>query len=249
MAERRRGKTGIRFLENINTDRIENKIGGEVPNFDANERLGRRTARRTDRVTQLALVATEQALEDSGLEINDDNAYDVGCIVGSGIGGITTIVDTVRMFEERGHRGISPLAIPMMLIDSTASKISIEYGIRGPNYDITTACATGNDCIGQAAEHIRHGRLKAVVAGGSESAFVESAIASFNNMTALSKRNDDPAAASRPFDADRDGFVMGEGAGVVILEEYEHAKARGATIYAEVLGYGQTSDALPRHRA
>ena len=237
------GKTGIRTLETIDTSRIENKIGGELPDFDPIEHLGKRTARRTDRVTQLALVATEQALNDSGLEITEENAYDIGCIVGSGIGGINTIVDTVRLFEKRGHRGISPLAIPMMLIDSTAAKISIEYGIRGPNYNITTACATGNDCIGQAAEHIRTGRLKAVVAGGAESAFVESAIASFNNMTALSKRNEEPKRASRPFDAERDGFVMGEGAGILILEDLEHAKARGATIYAELLGYGQTSDA------
>lgn len=237
------GQSGIRELERVDTSRIENTIGGEVVNFDADKHLGRRVARRTDRVTQLALVAAQQAMEDSGLEITDDNCYDVGCIVGSGIGGLETIVDTVQTFESKGHRGISPLAIPMMLIDATAAKLSIEYGIRGPNYDITTACATGNDCIGHAAEQIRSGRIVAALAGGAESAFVESAIASFNNMKALSRRNDAPEKASRPFDADRDGFVMGEGGALLVLEELEHAKARGATIYAEVLGYGQTSDA------
>lgn len=237
------GKSGIRLLERVDTTRIENKIGGEVVNFDPAEYLGRRDARRTDRVAQLAIVAARQAMEDSQLTVTDDNRYDIGCVVGSGIGGIETIVDTVKAFEEKGHRTISPYAIPMMLIDSTAAKISIEFGIRGPNYDITTACATGNDCIGHATEQIRSGRLNAAIAGGAESAFVESAIASFNNMTALSRRNDEPEKASRPFDATRDGFVMGEGAAVLILEEYEYAKARGAKIYAEVLGYGQTSDA------
>ncbi len=237
------GKSGIRTLERVDTSRIANKIGGEVVNFDPDEYFGRRVARRTDRVTQLAMVASKQAMEDSGLEVNEDNQYDVGCIIGSGIGGIETIVDTVRTFEVKGHKGISPLAIPMMLIDSTSAKISMEYGLRGPNYNITTACATGNNCIGEAADHIRHGRVKAMLAGSAESAFVESAIASFNNMTALSRRNDDPEKASRPFDADRDGFVMGEGAAVLVLEDLDHALARGANIYAEVLGYGHTSDA------
>ncbi|MEO0564707.1 MAG: beta-ketoacyl-ACP synthase II, partial [Chloroflexota bacterium] len=199
---------------------------------------------RTDRVTQLTMVAAEQAIKDSGLQITDENRYDIGCIIGSGIGGIETVVGTTRAFEEKGERGISPLAIPMMLIDANSGRISIDYGIRGPNYNITTACATGNNCIGEAAEKIRYGKATAMVAGSAESSFVEVAVASFYNMTALSRyEGDDPTVASRPFDAERDGFVMGEGAGIFVLEELEHAKARGATIYAEILGYGHTSDA------
>ncbi|MEL6150177.1 MAG: beta-ketoacyl-ACP synthase II [Chloroflexota bacterium] len=237
------GKSGVRTLERPDMSRLEIKMGGEVVNFDADKLLGRRNARRADRVTQLALVAAQQAMEDSGLEITDENRYEVGCIVGSGIGGIETLVDSVNTFEEKGRRGISPLAVPMMLIDATAAKISIEFGLRGPNYNITTACATGNNSIGEAAEKIRLGQMKAMLAGGAESGFVEIAVSSFNNMTALSRRNDEPERASRPFDADRDGFVMGEGAAVLVLEDMEHAKARGATIYAEILGYGHTSDA------
>jgi len=237
------GKSGIRTLERPDTSRLEIKIGGEVVDFDADKILGRRTARRSDRVSQLALVASKQAMEDSGLQVTEDNRYEIGCIVGSGIGGIETVVDSVHTFEKKGERGISPLAVPMMLIDATSAKISIEYGLRGPNYNITTACATGNNSIGEAAEKIRMGHAVAMLAGGAESGFVEIAISSFNNMTALSKRNDEPQRASRPFDADRDGFVMGEGAAVLVLEEMEHAKARGATIYAEILGYGHTSDA------
>jgi len=237
------GKSGISELQRVDTSRLSHTIGGEVQNFDLTEYLGRRTARRTDRVTQLTMVAAEQAINDSGLEINDDNRYDIGCIIGSGIGGIETVVATTRAFDEKGERGISPLAIPMMLIDSNPGRISIDYGIRGPNYDITTACATGNNCIGEATEKIRYGKATAMIAGSAESSFVEVAVASFYNMTALSRFQGPADKASRPFDADRDGFVMGEGAAVLVLEELEHAKARGATIYAEILGYGHTSDA------
>jgi 3-oxoacyl-[acyl-carrier-protein] synthase II len=237
------GKSGIRELQRVNTDRLSHTIGGEVQNFDMTEHLGRRVARRTDRVTQLTIVAAAQAIKDSGLEITDDNRYKIGCIIGSGIGGIETVVDTVRTFDTKGERGVSPLAIPMMLIDSNAGRISIDYGIRGPNYNITTACATGNNCLGEAAEKIRYGKATAMVAGSAESSFVEVAVASFYNMTALSRFKGEPTLASRPFDAERDGFVMGEGAGIFVLEELEHALARGATIYAEILGYGHTSDA------
>ncbi len=237
------GNTGIDFPIEVDASRLSTKVFGEVKNFDANELLGKRDARRTDRVTQLAVIAARQAMEDSGLEVTDDNRYQVGAIIGSGVGGIGTIVSSVYGMEEKGQRGVSPFAVPMMLIDGSSGRISIEYGLRGPNYNITTACATGNNCIGEAAEAIRRGQVTAMVAGSTESAFVEVAIAGFNNMTALTKRNDDPKAASRPFDAERDGFIMAEGAGMLVLEELEHAKARGATIYAEVLGYGHTSDA------
>ena len=237
------GKSGITELQRVNTDRLSHTIGGEIHDFDLTEHLGRRTARRTDRVTQLTMVAAEQAIKDSKLEITDDNRYDIGCIIGSGIGGIETVVNTVRTFDEKGERGVSPLAIPMMLIDSNSGRISIDYGIRGPNYNITTACATGNNCIGEATEKIRYGKATAMVAGSAESCFVEVAVASFYNMTALSRFQGDPSTASRPFDAERDGFVMGEGAAILVLEELEHAIARGATIYGEILGYGHTSDA------
>jgi 3-oxoacyl-[acyl-carrier-protein] synthase II len=237
------GKSGIGELERVDTSRLSHTIGGEIHNLDLTEVFGRRTARRTDRVTQLTMYAAEQALKDSGLPITDDNRYQIGCIIGSGIGGIETVVATTRAFDAKGERGISPHAIPMMLIDSNPGRISIDYGLRGPNYDITTACATGNNSIGEAAEKIRYGKAIAMVAGSAESSFVEVAVASFYNMTALSRFKGDPQKASRPFDAERDGFVMGEGAGVFVLEELEHAKARGATIYAEILGYGHTSDA------
>ncbi len=237
------GKSGIRELQRVDTSRLSHTIGGEIIDLDLEDHFGRRVARRTDRVTQLTMYAAEQAINESGLPIHDENRYDIGCIIGSGIGGIETVVATTRAFDAKGERGISPLAIPMMLIDANSGRLSIDYGLRGPNYDITTACATGNNCIGEAAEKIRYGKATAMIAGSAESSFVEVAVASFYNMTALSRYKGDPTKASRPFDTDRDGFVMGEGAAVLVLEELEHALARGATIYAEILGYGHTSDA------
>jgi len=237
------GVSGIDFLQRIDTSRIDNKIGGEVKDFDAEAIFGKKDVRRMDRFTHFALYAAAQAIEDSKLEVTPDNQYEIGCIIGSGIGGLQTLVDCALSFEARGQKGISPLAIPSLLIDSPSSRISIKYGVRGPNYNITTACATGNNCIGEAAEKIRLGTVKAMVVGSSEAGFVHMAISGFDNMTTLTGRQDDPKHASRPFDKTRDGFVMGEGAAVFVLEELEHAKARGATIYAEILGYGHTSDA------
>lgn len=237
------GKTGIRSIQRFDTSHLENHFGGEVKNFDPEEFLGRREARRTDRVTQMALYATKQAIEDSSLEVNDDNRYDVAVVVGSGIGGISSIFDSIKAYIEKGPKAVSPLMVPMMLPDAPSSKISMTYGLRGPNFAISTACATGNNCIGEATEIIRRGQAKVAVAGSSEAGLVEVAIASFNNMTAISRRNDEPERASRPFDKDRDGFVIAEGAAILILEDLEHALARGAKIYAEILGYGHTSDA------
>ncbi len=205
--------------------------------------LGRREARRTDRVTQLGLVAAQQAMDDSGLIITDENRYDVGCVMGSGIGGIGSIFEGVKSFLEKGAKSVSPLMVPMMLPDSPSAKVSMKFGLRGPNFAISTACATGNNCIGEATEMIRRGQVKAALAGSSEAGLVDIAIASFNNMTAISRRNDAPEKASRPFDLDRDGFVVAEGAALLMLEDLEHALARGAKIYAEILGYGHTSDA------
>ncbi|MFN8448010.1 MAG: beta-ketoacyl-ACP synthase II [Anaerolineae bacterium] len=237
------GKTGIRTIQRFDTSHLENHFGGEVKGFDAEAFLGKREARRTDRVTQMALFVADQAVRDAGLEVTDENRYDIACIVGSGIGGITAIVESVRAFFEKGPKFVSPLMVPMMLPDAPSSKISMAYGLRGPNFAISTACATGNNCIGEATEIIRRGQATVALAGSSEAGLVDIAIASFNNMTAISRRNDDPEHASRPFDSDRDGFVIAEGAAMLVLEELEHAKARGAHIYAEIVGYGHTSDA------
>jgi 3-oxoacyl-[acyl-carrier-protein] synthase II len=238
------GKTGIGTIQRFDTSHLEIHFGGEVKNFDPDALLGRREVRRTDRVTQLAIYAAQQAMEDSGLQVTDDNMYEIACVVGSGIGGIASIFESVKSFLERGPKAVSPLLIPMMLPDAPSSKISMMYNLRGPNFAISTACATGNNCIGEATEMIRRGQVKAAVAGSSEAGLQDIAIASFNNMTAISRRNDDPEHASRPFDTDRDGFVVAEGAGILILEELEHALARGAKIYGEILGYGHTSDAF-----
>ena len=237
------GKTGIGPITRFDTSHLENHFGGEVKNFDPEAFLGRREVRRTDRVTQLALYAAKQAVEDAGLEITEDNRYDIACIVGSGIGGISSILESFRAFLERGVKAVSPLMVPMMLPDAPSSKITMEYGLRGPNFALSTACATGNNCIGEATELIRRGQSKVAIAGSTEAGLVDVAIASFNNMTAISRRNDAPERASRPFDVDRDGFVVAEGSALLVLEELEHALARGAKIYAEIIGYGHTSDA------
>lgn len=238
------GVSGITPITRFDPSRLENRFGGEVKNFDPDAFLGRREARRTDRVTQMALYATDQALRDSGIEITPDNQYDIGVVVGTGIGGIATVYSSARAFLERGNKAVSPLLVPMMLPDAPSGKISMTYGLRGPNFALSTACATGNNSIGEGTEMIRSGRSKIVLAGSTEAALEEITIAGFNNMTAISRRNDAPEKASRPFDIERDGFVVAEGAGIIILEELEHALARGARIYAEVLGYGHTSDAF-----
>jgi 3-oxoacyl-[acyl-carrier-protein] synthase II len=237
------GKTGIGPITRFDTSRLENHFGGEVKNFDPEAFLGRREARRTDRVTQLGLYAAKQAIEDSQLEVTPENCYDIGVVMGSGIGGIQSIVESVESFLEKGAKAVSPLMVPMMLPDSASGKVSMAYGLRGPNFAISTACATGNNCIGEALEIIRRGKAKAILAGSTEGSMIDITIASFNNMKAISRRNDEPEKASRPFDLNRDGFVVAEGAGVLVLEDLEHALARGAKIYAEVIGYGHTSDA------
>ena len=195
-----------------------------------------------DRVAQFALEASRQAIEDSGLTVKKNNMYEVGCIIGSGVGGINSFVESQQGIDKRGHRGIKPMAIPKILSDSCSGTVSLNYNLRGPNHCIVTACASGNNAIGEAMHIIRRGDATAMIAGASEAAIVPLCVAGFNNMTALS-RNDDPETASRPFDLNRDGFVPGEGAGVLVLEELEQARERGAKIHAELLGYGHTSDA------
>lgn len=237
------GRTGIGTIERFDTSHLEVHFGGEVKNFDADAFLGRREARRSDRVTHLALYAAAKALEDSGLVVTEDNHYRIATIVGSGIGGIGSLVESIRLFLERGARGVSPLMVPMMLPDAPSARIAMAHGLRGPNFALSTACATGNNSIGEAVEIIRRGQADAALAGSSEAGLVDVALASFNNMTAISRRNDAPERASRPYDRDRDGFVVAEGAAILVLEALEHAQARGAKIYAEMLGYGHTDDA------
>jgi 3-oxoacyl-[acyl-carrier-protein] synthase II len=237
------GITGIAPITRFDTTMLENHFGGEVKNFDPEGFFGKREARRTDRVTQLAWYSAQQALEDSGLRITPDNCYDIGIVIGTGIGGIATLFQSVKTYMERGARQVSPLMVPMMLPDAPSGRISMAFGIRGPNHAISTACATGNNCIGEAAEMIRRGQCVAALAGSSEAALEEITIAGFNNMQAISRRNHEPARASRPFDLERDGFVVAEGAAVLMLEDLDHALERGAKIYAEILGYGHTSDA------
>jgi len=236
------GVNGIDYITQYDRSVTQNQIAGEVKNFDASELLGRKEARRLDRVTQLTLVAAEEAMRNSGLQITDENIYHVGCIIGTGIGGIGSFAEAQQNLDSKGHRGVSPLAIPKILSDSTSGKVSMTFGLRGPNHCIVTACATGNNSIGEAMHIIKRGDAVAMLAGASEAAIVPICVAGFNNMTALS-RNDDPLTASRPFDVNRDGFVPGEGSAILVLEELEHALARNANIYAELVGYGHTSDA------
>jgi 3-oxoacyl-[acyl-carrier-protein] synthase II len=189
-------------------------------------------------------VATGQALEDAGLIVDDGNRDRIGAIVGTGIGGVRTLTRETEKFLRRGPRWVSPFMVPMMLPDTGAGQVAIVYGLRGPNMAVVTACASGSNAVGEAAEVIRRGAADVMVAAGTEAAIVPVALAGFNVMDAISTRNDDPARASRPFDLNRDGFVMGEGAGALILESYQHAQARGAPVLAEVVGYGATNDAF-----
>ena len=236
------GKNGIGYITRYDRQLTQNQLAGEVKGFDPDAVFGRKEARRLDRVAQFALEASRQAMEDSGLTITSDNTYDVGCIIGSGVGGINSFVESQQGIDKRGHRGIKPMAIPKILSDSCSGAVSLNFNLRGPNHCIVTACASGNNAIGEAMHIIRRGDASAIVAGASEAAIVPLCVAGFNNMTALS-RNDDPETASRPFDLNRDGFVPGEGAGALVLEELDHALERGARIHAELLGYGHTSDA------
>jgi 3-oxoacyl-[acyl-carrier-protein] synthase II len=236
------GYNGIDFITQYDRDLTQNQVAGEVRNFDASALIGRKAARRTDRVTHFTLEAARQAMQDSGLQVTPDNMYEIGCVVGTGIGGVGSFVLAQQGMDAKGHKGVKPMSIPKILSDSSSGRVSMEYNLRGPNFCIVTACATGNNAIGEAAHIIRRGDAKAMLAGSAEAAVVPVCVAGFNNMTALS-RNINPHTASRPFDVNRDGFVPGEGAAILVLEELEHALERGATIYAEISGYGHTSDA------
>jgi len=237
------GRSGVAPISTFDASPFETRFAAEVKGFDAEALLGRRLARRMDRFTQFAAAATQQALAQAGLTIDESNRDRVGVIVGTGIGGIATLLEEAERMRSAGPRRVSPFMVPMMLPDGAAGQIAILFGARGPNMAVVTACATGANAIGEAVETIRRGAADVMIAGGAEAAILPLTLAGFNVMDAISRRNDDPPSASRPFDRERDGFVMGEGAGVVILESYEHARRREATLLGEVTGYASTNDA------
>lgn len=237
------GKSGVAPITAFDASAHKTRFAAEVKGFDGVTLFGTREARKMDRFTQFATAATLEALEQSGLKIDDSNRDRVGILIGSGIGGIITLIEQHEVMKERGPDRVSPFLIPMMISDGAAGNIAIRVGARGPNMALATACASGTNAIGEAAEMIRRGSADVMIAGASEASIIAVAMAGMNVMTALSTRNEDPQRASRPFDKNRDGFVMGEGAGVVILESLEHAQARGANILCEFSGYGTSDDA------
>jgi 3-oxoacyl-[acyl-carrier-protein] synthase II len=237
------GESGAAPITLFDATDFKTQFAAEVKDFDPEGFLGRKDARRTDRFSQFALAATDQALSHSGLSVNDHNRDRIGVIIGTGIGGIGTLMEETEKYLERGPRWVSPFLVPMMLPDTCAGQIAIHFGLRGPNMAVVTACASSTNAIGEAASVIRRGDADVMLAGGAEAAIVPIAIAGFNVMNAISTRNEDPEGASRPFDRDRDGFVPGEGSAVVVLESWSHAAARGAEPLAELLGYGASNDA------
>ncbi|ACL69787.1 beta-ketoacyl-ACP synthase II [Halothermothrix orenii] len=237
------GKSGISKITRFDTSEFPSKIGAEIKDFNPGEYIDRKDARRMAIFTQYAVVAAMKALADSNLEIDEGNAHEVGVLIGSGIGGIEVLEDQIERLIKKGPRRVSPFFVPMMISNMASGQVSIYTGAKGPNSNAVTACASGTTAIGEATEIIRRGDARVMIAGGSEAGIAPSALAGFASMKALSTRNEEPTKASRPFDAERDGFVIGEGSGIVVLEEMEHAKARGANIYAEVIGYGASGDA------
>lgn len=237
------GKSGIDLITRFDASELPAQIAGEVKDFDPTEFMPKKEVKKMDLFIQYSLAAAEMAMNDSGLQITDENAERVGVLVGSGLGGLPAIEKYHDVLNQSGHKRVSPFFIPMLIINLAPGQISIRYGAKGPNLSSVSACATGTHSIGDAYHMIKRGDADAMIAGGTESTITPLGIAGFCVMKALSTRNDDPTAASRPFDKDRDGFIMGEGAGIVILEEYESAVKRGAKIYGEICGYGLTSDA------
>ncbi len=237
------GTSGVDKITLFDTSEFTTKIAAEVKHFNPQDYFERKDARKYDRYTQFAMVAAAEAITDSGVELQKENGERIGVIVGSGIGGMFTFEEEHTKLVKRGPKRISPFFIPMMIGDIAAGYISMKYGLKGPNYGTVSACATAGHSIGSAMRAIQHGDADIMVCGGAEASVSPMGVAGFNAMKAISTRNDEPQKASRPFDAQRDGFVMGEGAGILILEELEHAKARGAKIYAEMAGMSFTADA------
>lgn len=230
-------------LTNLDTDGQSVTFGGSIKNFEITDFLKPKDAKKMDTFIHYGMAAGIQAFEDCGIEVTEENAERIGVAIGAGIGGLGTIERTADLFREKGAKRISPFFVPSSIINMISGNLSIKYGLKGPNFAIVTACTTGTHNIGDASRLIEYGDADVMIAGGAEMSTTNCGLGGFAAARALSTRNDDPTTASRPWDKDRDGFVLGDGAGVVVLEEYEHAKARGAKIYAEVLGYGMSGDA------
>jgi 3-oxoacyl-[acyl-carrier-protein] synthase II len=237
------GRSGAGPITQFDASGYKTRFACEVKDFDVASLVGKKEARRMDRFTQFAVAAAKQALDDSGLQVAPDESWRTGVFIGTGIGGIGTLESEIWQLTTKGPDRISPFLVPMMLPDTAAAQVAIQFGLRGPNMAVVTACASGNNAIGEAVDCIRRDAADVMLAGGAEAAIIPIAVGGFSNMTAISSRNDAPERASRPFDNERDGFVIGEGAAVLVLEEAEHALARGARIYGEVLGYGSSADA------
>jgi 3-oxoacyl-[acyl-carrier-protein] synthase II len=237
------GKSGVGEIDSYDSSQHRVHFGAQVRNFDPSVYMDRKEVRRNDPYEQFSIATSRQALDQSGLKITDENADDIGVYIGSGIGGLVTLHEQFKVLHEKGPDRISPFFINMMIVDGAPGVVSILIGAKGPNWAAVSACATSGNTIGEAWETIRRGDAKAMIAGGAEKAITPIAMAAFDNMHALSRRNDDPQGASRPFDATRDGFVMGEGAAMLLLEDLEFARARGAKILGELVGYASTGDA------
>jgi len=236
------GESGISRVESFDASAYSSRIAGEIKDFVPEAYLDKRVARHLDRFAQMAVASAIQAVKDAGLDFSKEDSFRVGAIVGSGIGGLKEFEEQHTRLIEKGPMRVSPFMVPKLMINAAAGQISIHYGIRGPNAGVANACASANNAIGQALWTIEIGEADVMITGGSEAALTPMGLAGFCTARALSTRNDEPACASRPFDRDRDGFVLAEGAGIVVLEEYEHAKGRGARIYAELIGFGMSGD-------
>lgn len=234
---------GIDAITHFDVSEYKCQIAAECRDIDLFERVDPKLAKRADRFTQYAMYCTDLAIEQSGLQVTDDNAEDVGVLIGSGIGGMETWEEQYRILMEKGPRRVSPFLVPMMIIDMASGLVSIQVGAKGPNLAVVTACASATHAIGEAAAIIRRGQAQAMISGGSETVVSHTALSGFSSAGAVSFRNDDPKRACRPFDRDRDGFVIGEGCTILLLEEYEHARARGAEMLGEILGFGMSGDA------
>ncbi len=237
------GRSGADNITLFDASQYETKFAAEVKGFDPNNYIGRKEARRMDRFTQFAVAASQEAIKNSGLQINESNRDDIGVIIGSGIGGLITLTAELRTLFERGPDRVSPFLVPMMIADMAAAQVSITVGMRGPNFCTTSACSSGSDAVGEAYELIKRGDCKVMLGGGAEAVITPVGVAGFNSARALSTRNDSPKTASRPFDATRDGFILAEGAATLVLEDLDYARQRGANILAEIIGYGASSDA------
>lgn len=238
------GKSGIDYITLFDPESCKTKFAGEVKGFDPTNYVGRKEARHMDRFAQLSVAASIQAVEHSGIQINSANQDSIGIVVGSGIGGLTTLFEQARILIEKGPDRVSPFLAPMMISDMAAAQASIVLGIKGPNLCTTSACSSGSDAIGVAYELIRQGGAQIMLAGGSEAIINQLGITAFNALNAISTRNNEPPLASRPFDAERDGFIISEGAGILVLEDLAHAQGRGANILAELISYGASADAF-----